>query len=136
MRGVAGDLPGVRHAVVAFARQHGVPPRQAADIKLAVSEVVTNAVLHAFRGEGGPGTVTVRVDVPAGGGRVQVVVTDDGGGMAPRDDSPGLGLGLRIIAELADSVRVVAPPGGVGTEVRMSFVIDGVSPRANALAER
>ena len=43
-------VPGVRRAVVDFAELHGVgvPP----DVALAVSEAITNAVLHAYRGDG------------------------------------------------------------------------------------
>jgi len=42
-------VPGVRRAVVDFAELHGVgvPP----DVALAVSEAITNAVLHAYREE-------------------------------------------------------------------------------------
>ena len=40
--------------------------------------------------------------------------------MTPRLDSPGLGLGLPVIAETATSVEVRRPPAG-GTELVMRF---------------
>ncbi len=45
---------------------------------------------------------------------------DEGSGLAPRVDSPGLGLGLGLIAQVADSADVRAPEDG-GTEVVMRF---------------
>jgi anti-sigma regulatory factor (Ser/Thr protein kinase) len=60
------------------------------DIGLAVSEAVTNAVHHAYVGqEPGPVRVRVAVQPPV----VEVMVQDEGSGMVPRPDSPGLGLG-------------------------------------------
>ena len=41
--------------------------------------------------------------------------------MAPRNDSPGLGLGLPLIRHLTASSSTAAPPGRVGTELWMLF---------------
>ena len=62
--------------------------------------------------------LTLRVEWD--GGELKVIVRDEGCGMTPRTDSPGAGLGLPLIATLADSFSVTAPPGG-GTEVCMTF---------------
>jgi hypothetical protein len=43
--------------------------------------------------------------------------------MAPRDDSPGLGLGLPLIRHLADQFDHRSPPNGVGTELWMRFTL-------------
>lgn len=110
----------VRQSVVAFACAHGVPEPLVRDIGLAVSEAVTNAVVHAFRGIGEQGTVAVAVAVHEREW-IDVRVTDDGGGMAPRDDSPGLGLGLPLIRHLADEFDHGRPAGGAGTELWMRF---------------
>jgi len=84
-----------------------------------VSEAVTNAVVHAFRGRA-EGTVIASVTI-SGAQWVEVLVSDDGSGMAPRDDSPGLGLGLPLIRYLTDQFEHRPPPGSVGTELWMRF---------------
>ena len=109
----------LRQAVGDFAYEHGVPEHRASDIRLAVSEAVSNAVVHAFRG-GADGTVIASVTVSAPEW-VDVRVTDDGSGMAPRDDSPGLGLGLPLIRHLTDQFEHRRPPGSAGTELWMRF---------------
>jgi stage II sporulation protein AB (anti-sigma F factor) len=91
------------------------PVREAA--RLAVSEAVSNVVVHSYRDSDG-GDFTLRVEW--GRGELRVIVRDEGCGMAPRMDSPGAGLGLPLIATLADTFSVTAPPGG-GTEVCMTF---------------
>jgi anti-sigma regulatory factor (Ser/Thr protein kinase) len=85
--------------------------------RLAVSEAVSNVVVHSYRGAS-PGAFTLRVEWD--GGELRVIVRDEGCGMAPRTDSPGAGLGLPLIANLTASFSVTAPPGG-GTEVVMTF---------------
>lgn len=89
------------------------------DVLIAVSEAVTNAVVHAFRGLVDRGTVMVVATVYTE--RIEVRVTDDGSGMAPRDDSPGLGLGLPLIRHLADQFDHRRPACGLGTELWMRF---------------
>jgi serine/threonine-protein kinase RsbW len=91
------------------------PVREAA--RLAVSEAVSNVVVHGYR-DSSPGAFTVSVDWD--GGELCVIVRDHGRGMAPRMDSPGAGLGLPLIASLAKSFSVTAPDDG-GTEVVMTF---------------
>ena len=115
----ADSVAQLRLAVVDFAYEHGVPEWCLSDIRLAVSEAVSNAVVHAFRGRAG-GTVTASVTVDASEW-VEVRVTDDGSGMAPRNDSPGLGLGLPLIRHLTDQFEHRRPPGGDGTELWMRF---------------
>lgn len=85
--------------------------------RLAVSEAVSNVVVHSYRDETG-GDFTLRVEWS--GEELRVIVRDEGCGMAPRMDSPGAGLGLPLIANLTQSFSVTAPPGG-GTEVCMTF---------------
>jgi serine/threonine-protein kinase RsbW/stage II sporulation protein AB (anti-sigma F factor) len=83
-----------------------------------VSEAVTNAVVHAYAGAAEPGEVRLcaRVD----GDRVHVTISDDGCGMLPRLDSPGLGVGLPFIAHSTDTLDIGRNDSG-GTELRMSF---------------
>lgn len=120
---LADEIPGVRRSAAEFARANGVPDPLVDDIRLAVSEAATNAVVHAFRFAEQPGTVTVTVDVRPGD-VAEVTVRDDGIGMGPRSDSPGLGLGLGLIASVADHVEHRAPRGGEGFELWMCFRLD------------
>ena len=90
------------------------------DIALAITEATTNAVLHAYRDTDMPGTVQVSARLD--GEHVCFYVRDEGSGLAPRVDSPGLGLGLGLIAQVADSADVRAPEDG-GTEVVMRFAV-------------
>ena len=113
------SVPELREAVGDFAYKYGVPEPLLSDIRLAVSEAVTNAVLHAFRGRA-DGTVTASVTL-RDAEWVEVRVTDDGSGMAPRNDSPGLGLGLPLIRHLADQFEHRQPPDSTGTELWMGF---------------
>jgi anti-sigma regulatory factor (Ser/Thr protein kinase) len=92
------------------------PVREAA--RLAVSEAVSNVVVHSYRDSTNGGCFTLEVEW--GGDELRVVVRDEGCGMTPRMDSPGAGLGLPLIASLADTFSVTAPPGG-GTELCMTF---------------
>ena len=116
----AASVAELRHSVVDFARPNGVPEQRLNDVALAVSEAASNAVVHAFRGIGERGSLTVEAAVREQEW-LEVQVTDDGSGMAPRDDSPGLGLGLPLIRHLVDEFDHRPPPGGIGTELWMRF---------------
>jgi serine/threonine-protein kinase RsbW len=94
------------------------PPLE--DLRLAASEALTNCVLHAFL-DREPGTITASLRVGAASGELELVVADDGSGMAPRTDSPGLGLGLGLISRITERVSVGVPLSGKGTELRMTF---------------
>ena len=72
-------------------------------IRTAVSELVGNAVNHAYAGrEPGPIIVLARVLR----GRLVVTVADRGRGIQPTLKSPGPGLGLPIVSSLASDVRI------------------------------
>ena len=88
------------------------------DWSSAVSEAVTNSVLHAYC-EGTSGDV--RVVACAEADRLVVVVRDYGCGMSPNPDSPGLGLGLAVIGRLATELNIERPDEGGGTRLRMCF---------------
>jgi serine/threonine-protein kinase RsbW len=114
----------LRESVTDFAYENGIREPRLSEVRLAVSEAVTNVVVHAFRGFSESGTVTVAVAVREHEW-IEVRVTDHGSGMTPRDDSPGLGLGLPLISHLTDQFSHRHPPGGVGTELWMRFAITG-----------
>lgn len=120
---VADHVADVRRAVLAFAREHGASSAALPDIALAVSEACTNVVMHAYV-DAAPGPLSV--EAYHEDGELVVIVADEGRGMAPRPDSPGLGLGLTLIARLADRVEVTdhAP---AGTRLQMTFAVSGAS---------
>jgi anti-sigma regulatory factor (Ser/Thr protein kinase) len=107
-----------RHAVTGRARELGVPADRLGSIALAVSEACTNVVVHAYRQHATAGRFSVGLDLERDSLRISV--RDDGLGMRPRFDSPGLGLGLPIIATSADSFAVEPCDSG-GTELHMGF---------------
>jgi serine/threonine-protein kinase RsbW/stage II sporulation protein AB (anti-sigma F factor) len=108
----------LRRAAGQFATGLGAGDSVVDGVRLAVSEAVTNVILHAYpdREEPGPVELTAALD----GAELLVTVRDEGMGMSPRIDSPGLGLGLPLIAQTAHSLEVRQAPSG-GTEMRMSF---------------
>ena len=118
----AEEVSRLRHAVVDYAASQGVQPQQVQDVGIAVSEVVTNAVLHAYPADDPDGTITVMATV--NGDEVTVRVVDDGVGLRPRSDSPGAGLGLAIASSVSRRMVVERPERG-GTEVRMTFAACG-----------
>jgi serine/threonine-protein kinase RsbW len=89
-------------------------------INLAVSEAATNAILHAYRGD--PTEGDVRVLVQHDDEFLDVCICDTGVGMSPRADSPGLGLGLGLMAHEAHHCEIRSSPSG-GTEVVLRFAL-------------
>jgi serine/threonine-protein kinase RsbW len=106
----------IRHVLGAFAEALKLPPDLVEDMRLAVTEACTNVVRHAYDGEDGPIDVVVRPD----GDRLDVIVTDRGRGMGPSPDIEGPGLGLPLIAALAEAIEVQDAPVR-GNRLRMSF---------------
>jgi anti-sigma regulatory factor (Ser/Thr protein kinase) len=107
----------IRHVLGAFAEALRLPPELVEDMRLAVTEACTNVVRHAYRdGESGPIDVVIRPN----GDRLDLIVADDGQGIGPSRDVAGPGLGLPLIAALADSVELQQGPRR-GSRVTMSF---------------
>ena len=116
----AENVAVIRHAFGGFAEALSVDEQTLADIKLAVTEACTNVVIHAYDdGEEG----ALEVDATIHDRRLTVVIRDNGRGIVPRPDSPGLGLGLPLIATLAESLEL-GKDNGDHTEVRMTFHLD------------
>jgi serine/threonine-protein kinase RsbW len=109
----------LRDAAARFAHASGADEELSDAVRLAVTEAVTNAVIHGFVGRS-PGTVTVAAS--RAGTALDLHVIDNGRGMRPRLDSPGLRLGLSLIAQLTSALEIHEPGGG-GTEIRMTFTL-------------
>lgn len=117
-----------RRAVVEFARGVGADARAQFGIELAVSEACTNAIVHGYA-DGPAGIFTIEAELLED--ELCVIVRDRGRGMVPRPDSPGLGLGLPLISQMADRVEVRSPQGGDGgVELCMIFSIAGAAEAA------
>ena len=117
---VADNVAPIRHAVVDLAGEAGADDRVRTDLALAVGEACANVVVHAYPpGDVGPLIVHATVKER----ELVVTVVDQGQGMTPRPDSPGLGLGLPLIANLSDRLEIQEGPDGVGTQLEMVFAL-------------
>jgi anti-sigma regulatory factor (Ser/Thr protein kinase) len=112
--GIALRLPAVptsigqiRRAVEGVARGCGLDDDVVGDVRLAVSEAATNAIVHGNRGHG-----EVEVRACESHGELVITISDDGQGMRPRADSPGMGLGLPLIAAVSDRFDIVSDRRG------------------------
>jgi anti-sigma regulatory factor (Ser/Thr protein kinase) len=120
----AENVAVVRHALGALGETLDVDSRTLSDIKLAITEACTNVVVHAYNGNEGPMEVAASIEP---GDTLTVVVRDNGRGIAPRADTPGLGLGLPLIATLSESVELSRNQDDQ-TEVRMTFRLEHSEP--------
>jgi anti-sigma regulatory factor (Ser/Thr protein kinase) len=89
-----------------------------ADIALTVTEAATNAVVHAYVGQG-PGPLYVAATLADDS--LTVAVVDCGCGIHPRFDSPGAGFGMPLMSRLADSLRISSGGLDPGTCVQATF---------------
>jgi serine/threonine-protein kinase RsbW len=116
----------IRRTLSAIARRCGADTETLIRLELAISEAATNVVLHAYRSPGERGEIHIAAHVDDG--VLDVCVRDTGSGMYPRPDSPGMGLGLSLMAGEADGFEVRSVDGG-GTEVLLRFGLRSRPPR-------
>lgn len=114
-----------RSAVAAFAAQLDPTLEELGDIRTAVSEAVTNAIVHAYPDEIGIIRLKVRI---LEGDKLEIVVSDKGRGipnlqqaMEPLFTTGGeerSGMGFTIMESFTDKLKVRSAPGK-GTTVTM-----------------
>jgi anti-sigma regulatory factor (Ser/Thr protein kinase) len=127
-------IPTLRHAIADYAQSVGVRGTQLDGVRLAVSEAVSNVVLHAYDGEAG----LVHVTASVVGDELWVLVADDGRGHNAAPISSGLGWGLAFITDAADDFALAERACG-GTEARIVFrlpparILDGNGNGASLL---
>lgn len=115
-----------RLAATSVGRSAGASEEMVADLKLAVTEAVANAVRHAYP-EMEPGRVVVELRATAE--RLEITVSDTGRGLSRVevplvDGAPAEGgMGLSIIRAIADDVELTAGPDGRGTRIRFACAI-------------
>jgi serine/threonine-protein kinase RsbW len=107
----------MRHVLGALAEALNLPYAVIEDLRLAVTEACTNVVRHAYAGRDG----TIDVVVRPRGNDLEVIVEDSGRGIGPSPDTAGPGLGLPLIAALADSLEIERT-ARAGSRLVMSFL--------------
>lgn len=118
-----------RITVAAFASQLDPTIEELADIKTAVSEAVTNCIIHAYEHKMG----IVKVNAQLKGKEISIQISDNGKGIENVDmakeplytTKPNLersGMGFTIMESFMDSVQVESIVG-LGTKVSMSKTI-------------
>lgn len=111
-----------RLALTGLAQVREIRGDAMADLKLALTEAVSNSVRHAY-GPAGDGHVAVTYELHAD--RLGVEVVDDGAGFDP-DEAPSFdggelsegGLGIAIIKTIADEFEIESKPGRRGSRLR------------------
>ena len=127
-----------RMAVAAFVAQLDPTVEELSDLRTAVSEAVTNCIVHAYRDRIGP--VTVTADLYEGG-RVVVKIRDKGCGISDVDRAmeplfttggeERAGLGFAVMQSLMDRVRVRSAVGK-GTTVTLERHLASREPHRDA----
>lgn len=121
-----------RVVVAAFASQLDPTIDELSDIKTAVSEAVTNAIIHGY--EYGEGMVVIETSIVDN--RVEIVVGDQGRGiedinkaMEPfytsKPELERSGMGFTVMETFMDKLEVDSQPGQ-GTRVRMEKTFDSL----------
>lgn len=119
-----------RVAVAAFASQLDPTIEEIADIKTAVSEAVTNAIIHGYENEIG----YIKIFVGIAGNTVEIEISDEGMGiddlelaMQPlytsKPEMERSGMGFTIMENFMDDLQVESIDGK-GTTIRMKKTID------------
>ena len=116
-----------RVSVGETAARLGASQRVVDDVRLCVSEAVSNVVRHAYGMRRGDVDVVVERD----NGDLNVVVRDEGQGIRRRTSRSRRttgGYGLKIIDSIAERLTITSTRE-VGTEVRMTFSLPSAPTR-------
>ena len=120
-----------RAVVAAFCAQLDPNIEELADIKCAVSEAVTNAIVHGYRNEGGTVVMTADFDDRR---MLTVRVRDEGCGIrdveaamqpfySTGDGSERSGMGFCVMQTFMDAVEVDSAPGEGTTVTLRKFIL-------------
>lgn len=121
-----------RVGVASFASQLDPTLEEISDVKTAVSEAVTNAIIHGY--ENGDGTIIIEVTLT--GNELTLTISDNGVGiedlelaMQPlytsRPDLERSGMGFTVMETFMDSLKVESIKGK-GTKVIMKKIFKSV----------
>jgi anti-sigma regulatory factor (Ser/Thr protein kinase) len=117
--GTPAGVRTLRREISAVADGCGMDADGIADVRVAVTEAATNAVVHGYDAADGGLCVSAYVEDD----ELVITVSDTGGGIVAGRESPGAGLGLPLIATLTS--RFTIRTRRSGTEVRMAFPCPG-----------
>ena len=129
-----------RVAVAAFCTQMNPTLEEVADLKTAISEAITNAIIHGYENE----IHKIRIECKIVGHDLYVTVIDHGEGipdvkkaMEPlfttKPEMERSGMGFAFMEAFMDEIAVVSQPG-LGTEVHMKKRVGcGSSPFARCV---
>jgi anti-sigma regulatory factor (Ser/Thr protein kinase) len=107
----------MRHEADAVLARLAVPKIRRHDVALVLSEAAANVVVHAYAGAP-PGLLYTLLALS--GPNLLLDVCDRGRGMVPNPASPGLGVGLALMAQLSDGLDIVPNEEG-GLRVTAMF---------------
>ena len=138
---VSENEPFARNTIAAFCLSLNPTLDELSDIKTAVSEAVTNCIVHAYKG----GTGTVTIECETDGNALHIQITDNGKGIedvpralepfyTTRSDEERSGMGFTIMQTFMNDFRVQSKKG-TGTTVFMSKYFnrnDGTDELADA----
>src|SRR4051794_27115398 len=114
--GTPQGVRALRRHIAALAGECGMDADGIADVRIAVTEAATNAVVHGY--EEAEGSLCVLACVEDG--ELLITIVDRGRGMVAGRESRGAGLGLPLIATLTS--RLTIRTRSHGTEVHMAFL--------------
>ncbi len=114
-----------RVVAAAFASQLDPTVEELADIKTAVSEAVTNSIIHGY--ESNPGMVRMVCKLYDAG--IEIIISDEGKGIedvelarqplyTSKPDMERSGMGFTVMESFMDSVNIISEPQK-GTTVTM-----------------
>lgn len=126
----ASSVPLARAAVAGLASRAGVDEQRLDAIKLAVSEAITNAAVHAYP----KSTGSVHMHAVIVDREFRVTIIDDGSGLHCPSQTPGLGWGLRLMATSAERFTI-RQRRKRGTEVEMRWMLHNRARHAARIAE-
>ena len=120
-----------RTVVAAFVAPMDPTVEAMTEIKTAVSEAVTNAVIHGYGGRGQQAQAgEIKIQMSLSEGLLLIEVSDQGAGIediqqareplyTTRQDMERAGMGFTVMETFMDSVEVQSAPGG-GTTIVMT----------------
>lgn len=122
-----------RVAVAAFVSQLDPTIEEITDIKTAVSEAVTNSIIHGYGNK--DGVVTIESEI--NDGEISIIVEDEGVGISDlelamqplytsRPDLERSGMGFTVMETFMDNLKVESI-GGKGTKIIMKKAFKSLS---------